>query len=98
MLTAEYVTTVTDNLLSRGVFNTATLLAPFTLVWVTLNLAATNDPNEYAMWLAFYAAAHEVSTTELARHCLLVLANAEPYVRGDVVARARHESRALVAA
>lgn len=86
---------VVDSLSARGVFETATLLDPFTLTWVTLNLAATSDPNEYFAWLKLYAAMHGVSTTDLARNCLVVLANSGEHVHEEIAERAKRESRQL---
>jgi hypothetical protein len=66
---------ITDVLEAAGAFKTATLLDPATLVSVAVNLASAETPDDYRIWLWYYAGAHQVDHLDLAEDILTVLSH-----------------------
>jgi hypothetical protein len=91
------ISALVDHLESEGVFEVASILDPATLTSVALNLTETRNPNEYGMWLRFYADAFQVDRNELAAHVLVVLSNCDGHVKPDIAEAAMGHVRALAA-
>jgi hypothetical protein len=77
---------ITNALEAKGVFNLARLLDPEAITAVAMKLATSPGPNEYSMWLDFYAMRYSVATYALAEDVLIVLSHSAEYV-GDFIAK-----------
>jgi hypothetical protein len=83
---------------AEGVFSAANLLDPATLTRIALNLADARSPEEYGLWVHFYADGYQVDVNDLAANVLIVLANCNGHVKPDVVEASRRHVRALATA
>jgi hypothetical protein len=86
---------ITDILDARNVFDMARTIDPQALVTIAVNLVGCSTPNEFAMWLGFYAQSYAVDSFALAADMLVVLAHAAEFVGADIACRATRELSAV---